>query len=195
MEITKESYIVTKEQMESVNTYVPVRIKSNWVSLVSERCIDQVNINAPINGEMRDMPPMYKENSELKSRYLMGAFVKFYLRGTFEPCKDNDDALMSDTEYDKWAGGHIFAQIERFKSDKDLRDTCFNMLNDFKDLERRLNVECHALLNAMNDSVSRELIVTQASVTPDAFQELMDSVENMKKLASAEITEVASNEE
>ena len=194
MELTKEVFKVTKEQMEAVNTYVPIRVKSNWVSMVADRCIDKVDINAPINGTMMEMPPMYKENTELKSRYLMGAFVKFYLLGSYEPCKDGDDALMSDTEYDQWAGGHIFAQIERFKSDKDLRDTCFNMLNDFKDLERRLNVECHAMLNAMNDDVARQLVAMQASVTPNAFQELMDSVENIKKLAAAE-KEEESNEE
>lgn len=181
--IERTIYIVEKEQVKSANTYVPIRIKSNWVHNVAERCIDAIDIIATIEGKDLEIPLMYKENTELKSRYLMGAFVKMYLLSDFEPCVDGDTALMSDTDYDKWAGGHVFSQIEKFKSDKDLRDICFNMLNDFKDLERRLNVECHALLNAKNDSVARQLVAMQASVSPEAVKQIMESVNEIKETA------------
>ena len=178
--IERETYIITEEQMANVNTYVPLKVKTNWVDMVAENCLQKMSISATINDEAIEMPPVYKEDMERKSRYLMGAFVKLYLRGNFEPEKDGDDALMPESEYDKWAGGHIFSQIEKFKANKELRDICFNLLNDYKDLEKRLNAECHALVTAMNDDVARQLVAMQAAATPESIQELVESFNEIK---------------
>jgi len=187
--IEREAYFITEEQMEKVNTYVPLKVKTNWVSMVAERCLQKIVISATIGGQDMDLPPVYKEDLEKKCRYLMGALVRFYLCGTFEPEKEDDDALMPEAEYDKWAGGHIFSQIEKFKSNKDLRDTCFNMLNDYKDLEKRLNAECYALLTAMNDDVARQLVAMQATVTPESFQELVESFNEIKDMENTNKSE------
>ena len=181
----RETYYITAEQMARVNTYLPLKIKASWVSMVAEKCLERMSISATVSGKDMEMPPRFKENTELKSRYLMGALVKLYLLGDFEPDTDGDDALMPESEYDKWAGGHVFSQIEKFKSDKDLRDTCFNLLNDYKDLERRLNAECHALLSAMNDDVARQLVAMEASVTPESVQGIMQSLTELTNAEKA----------
>ena len=179
--IERETYYITAEQMARVNTYLPLKAKTSWVSMVAEKCLEKMEISATVNEENMAFPPVYKESMNIKSRYLMGVFVKLYLLGDFETGEDEDPTLMPEEEYDKWAGGHIFAQIERFKADKDLRDTCFNLLNDYKDLERRLNAECHALLTAMNDGVARQLLAMEASVTPESVQDLMQSLNEIKE--------------
>jgi len=172
----RETYYITEEQMANVNTYVPIRAKSEWVGLVAEKCFDVMNINATLGDEDITMPGMYKENSETKSRYLMGVLVKLYLRGTWETGEDEDEWLMPIDEYDKWAGGHIFSQIEKFKSNQELRDICFNLLNDYKDLERRLNTEIHGLLLAMNDPATRQMAAMQLSMTPEAMEKAINSL-------------------
>ena len=170
---TKETYYITAEQMSKVATYIPLQIKMQWVSLVAEKCFDSLNISANMGDETVPMPHMFKENTDLKSRYLMGAFVKLYLHGTWETGEDEDEWLMPYDEYDKWAGGHIFSQIEKFKSNAEIRDKCFNLMNDFKDIERRLNTEIHGLIMAMNDPATRQMAAMQLQMTPEAMEQAL----------------------
>ena len=166
----RETYYITAEQMARVNTYLPLRAKTEWVELVAEKCMSRVQMSASLNDMAVDLPPMYKENAELKSRYLMGVFVRLYLRGSWEVAEDEDEWLMPIEEYDKWAGGHIFAQIEKFKAEKELRDICFNLLNDYKDLELRLKAEIRDMMAIMNDPASRQMASQQMSMTPEAME-------------------------
>ena len=183
-QIVRETYVVTEEAMEAVNTYLPIRIKTELVDQIADKCILPSQITASIDGEEMTMPTMYREDSNKKSRYLMGVFVRLYLCGTFESGDDKDIWLIPEDEYDKWAGGHIFNQIERFKQNPKFKNTCFDMMSDYKDFEKRLNVEVYSLLNAMNDDVARQLAAMQASVTPDSMEAIMEQVEKLQKIES-----------
>ena len=183
-QIVRETYVVTEEAMEAVNTYLPIRIKTELVDQIADKCILPSQITASIDGEEMTMPTMYREDSNKKSRYLMGVFVRLYLCGTFESGDDKDIWLIPEDEYDKWAGGHIFNQIERFKQNAKFKNTCFDMMSDYKDFEKRLNVEVYSYLNAMNDDVARQLAAMQASVTPDSMEAIMEQVEKLQKIES-----------
>lgn len=172
----KETYYITAEQMAKVNTYLPLQAKSEWVELIAQKCLNPVQVNATMEGMEIPLPTMYKENVEFRSRYLMGVFVKLYLRGSWEVGEGEDEWLMPIDEYDKWAGGHIFAQIEKFKADKDLRDICFNVLNDYKDLELRLKSELRDLMAIMNDPVARQMASMQMSMTPEAMEKAIQEL-------------------
>jgi hypothetical protein len=163
------TYYITKDQMKGVTTYIPLVAKLQWVELIASKCLNKVEMQANFMNNDFNLPPMYKENTEYKMRYLMGVFVRLYLRGSWEVGEDEDKWLIPVDEYDKWAGGHIFAQIEKFKSDAELRDICFNLMNDFKELTRYLNTEINSLINIMNDPAARQMASTQASMTPEAM--------------------------
>lgn len=178
----RETYVVTEEAMAEVNTYVPIRIKTELVDLIADKCLIPSQITASLNGEEMAMPTMYREDSNRKSRYLMGVFVRLYLCGTFDSGDDEDIWLIPEDEYDKWAGGHIFNQIERFKQNPKFKNTCFDMMSDYKDFEKRLNLEVYSYLNAMNDDVARQLAAMQASVTPDSVEGIMEQVKKLQKL-------------
>ena len=179
--MTIETYYVTPEQMKNVTTYLPIIAKTEWVKLVADKCFEVMESTAESGNSAIPMPPMYKENMEIKSRYLMGVFVRLYLRGTWEVGEGEDEWLMPIDEYDKWAGGHVFGQVEQFKADKELREIAFNLLSDFKDLERRLNCEINGLLSVMNDPAIRILATLQVSMTPEAMQEAMDQLNVAKE--------------
>lgn len=178
--IERETYYITAEQMKNVNTYIPLRAKMEWIDQVAERCMNKVEMTATYMDENIQMPPMYKENIEFKNRYLMGAFVKLYLRGSWETAENEDEWLMPIDEYDKWAGGHIFGQVEKFKSDYNLKDICFDMLNDFKDLTRMLNAEVSGLLRIMNDPAARQMASMQLSLTPESMERALEELQSAK---------------
>lgn len=170
---------ITEEMVQEANTYVPLMDKVAFVEYAAERCFDRLQVS--MKDDVLDLPmaPMYKENTQLKSRYLMGALLVLYLRQEYEPV-EGDLWLMAADDYDRWAGGHPFNQLERIKANAPaLRDKLFELLADYRDLEKRLSVEIRSLLQVMNDPVVRILGTMQAQTTPAAFQKGKEELEKL----------------
>ena len=163
---------ITKEIMLAARDYVPNAEKEAWAAENATKCFDKLSIKGS-DGE--PAPDMYMVNSGLKARYLMGAFVGMYLGQKFEAEQDGS-ALMSEADYDRWAGSHAINQIERWKRDADLRDKCYDMLSDFKDLEKRLSAQISGLLSVMNDPVMRqnEYMAAQVKQMPELLEQLKE---------------------
>lgn len=171
---------ITVEQIEKANEYVPFIEKEKFVNSVADKCFDRLQISADSGDENIPIPPMYKENSGLKMRYAMGAFVKLYLKEDFESV-EGEEYLMSLDDYDRYAGGHIFNQIERMKNgNADLRNKCFDLLQDYKVLEKMLNTEVYSLLQVMNEPVNRILAHIGAMTTPQAVEGFISSMQTLQ---------------
>lgn len=174
--VTREYYTISAEDLKNkVNTYIELAAKTEWVSLVSDSCMDKVALS--FDGE--SMPNMYMENADRKSRFLLGFFLRLYLHYNWEHSEGEDQIdewLVPYDEYDKWMRGHLFAQIEKFKSDKDVKDICFNLLAEYKDVERRLNNEIYGKLQVKNDPVTRQIMHQQMNMTPEAIEQLFDGL-------------------
>ena len=180
--ITKEYYTITAEDLKTkVTTYIDLQAKHEWVRLVSVKCLDQINASAMFQLDDGSLPPFYTENADRKSRYLLGFFLRLYMNWKWEVAEDEDEWLLPYEEYDKWMRGHIFAQIEKYKSDKDAKDICFNLLAEYKDVERRLNSELYGLLQTLNDPTSRQITAQITSVTPEAIEQLFSGMEKARE--------------
>ena len=167
--------------MQEAEAYVPISKKAEYVNYCAERCFDKLDITATSgNDTLSAMPPMWKENPELKARYMMGGLLKLYLKQNPQT-DENDEWLLTEQEYDRWAAAHILNQIERMKSNASLRDKCFDLLQDYKTLEKMLNTEVYGLIRVMNDSVSRIIAQIQASTTPESMKNAMAQLEQSKK--------------
>lgn len=186
---------ITENDLRNANTYVPLMKKVEFVDQCATACFDRLTIT-PDGSMGAALPYMYKENSQIKSRFLMGALVKLYLSKDFVPA-EGTEFLMSADDYDRYAGAHIFNQIERMKGKGvELRDIAFDLLHDFKDLEKRLNSEIYGLLQAQNDVVSRFQLLMTAQTSPEAFaaqraelDALMKEFEALKQGRSEETQE------
>lgn len=163
---------ITEKMLLSARDYVPYEEKEAWVNETASKCFDRMLITVDDDS----MPPMFKVNVGLKNRYLMAAFASLYMRVEFES-DPSDATLMSVAEYDKWASGHVFNQIERWKKDLELRDKCYDLLADFKSLEKWLMSEMNGLLDVQNDAVLR-----QSQINTLAFKELPTLLEELKEL-------------
>lgn len=162
---------ITKEMLLGARDYVELGVKETWCKDNAMKCFDKLSITA----DEEPAPPMYMLNAGLKARYLMAAFTAFYLRQDYEALAD-DNSLMSVEEYDRWAGSHVFNQIERWKSDREVRDKCFDVLADYKDLEKMFSVQINGMLAAMNDPVVRqnEYLSTQMKELPAVLEQLKE---------------------
>lgn len=178
--IKERKPITMKEVFAKANAYVPLMEKAAIVSHCAERCIDRVVVDT---GERfrGDVPPMYRENGQRKRRYLMGILARAYLRLDFDGCEE-DKWLMSADDYDLVGGVQLVNQIDRMKKQSDaLRDKAYDLLADYRDLEKMLNTEINANLAVMNDVVARMVMSSAAAMTPESMKELVELAEQVQK--------------
>lgn len=178
-----EKIILTAEMIQAAKDYIPIAMKETWVADNAAKCFDKLAITA--DGEQ--MPAMYMINDSLKARYLMAAFVGLYL-GAEYLADEKDPALMSAEDYDRWAGSHVFNQIERMKHNQDIRDKCFDMLYDYRILEKRFHSYIIGLLTVQNDAVIRqnEMIANQMKALPELLGQLKKLQEKVEQDAESE---------
>lgn len=176
-----EKIIITEEAFAGMRDYVPLREKLRFLDEAADGCFDRMELKIAVGADSLPMPPLYKENAGLKARMLMGAFVRLYVGAEFE-ADERCPWLMSEAEYDRWAGSHVMNQIRRFKKkDGALRDKAYDLLADWAELEQRFGYEVRAMLEVMNEPVSRMMMAAQQQTTPEVLQNLKNEMERAQK--------------
>lgn len=166
--ITEEAIIITEKTINDAVSYALCELKEKFVEDVYMKCLNRVDIMDP------PMPYMYMENTFLKSRYLMTALVKFYLRMDVET-EDGDMWLMTRNEYDRFGASHVIGQLNRFRNNNpDLKDKVFDLLRDYSDLERRLSNAIRSGLTVMNDPANRIFQKITMDVSEEALKSAVD---------------------
>lgn len=173
---------ITREIMEGARTYLPETEKEAFLDWCQDRCFDRIRVSTDGN---QDYPPMYRMASGMRTRYLSGALAGLYLGIEYEKAGE-DPYLPKDA--DTLEGSFLLNQIERWKSDKALRDKCFDMLSDYRELEKRLSTQVHGLLAVQNDPVVRQMLLTQmqAQILPGLVEELKRVQQERKEQISSD---------
>lgn len=185
---------ITEQIMEKASTYMPLMLKEAVAASYAYACVREtqniwdfakvLNGDAdqfdPTEQDLYGLPPTYCENTQMKSRVLMGVLLTSYLH-----VKDSsDDILCSIDEYDGWAGAHIMNQLERFKTNPKFKSKVFDIMSDYKDLERRLNAAIYAVCKDINDPCSRMIKAFSYLSSEEALEKaeevIRESMEGMK---------------
>lgn len=173
---------LTEEGLRAkAKSYASLEVKKRFLSDCAMRCFDKMEIGTE-NGE--PLPPFYKENGVRKAKYMMSALVIIYLGERAVDFAGDDPWELTDEEYDAYAASFPVSQLERIKKttqDKDLRDKVYDLLADYRLLEKLLNAECYGLLPAMNDTLSRFQMMMTMQSTPEAMEAVMTSLDEVRK--------------
>ena len=170
-----ERITITEETINNGVSYALCELKEKFVEDVYMKCLNRVDIMDP------PMPYMYMENTFLKSRYLMTALAKFYLRMDVET-EDGDMWLMTRNEYDRFGASHVIGQLNRFRNNNpDLKDKVFDLLRDYSDLERRLSNAIRSGLTVMNDPANRIFQKITMDVSEESLNAQKEQLEDLKK--------------
>ena len=95
---------------------------------------------------------------------------------------EDNVVVMSADDYDLVGGVQMVNQIDRMKKQSDaLRDKAYDLLADYRDLEKMLNTEINANLAVMNDVVARMAMSSAAAMTPESMKELVELAEQVQK--------------
>ena len=182
----ENKFEITKEIMANADTYMPLALKELISISKARECVKETNYIQPMgvdtqfNGEY-GMGPMYCESPSTKARILMTCLMVFYLK----VWPDSTDMICSLDDYDAWAKAHVLNQIERFKS-TEYREKAFDIISDYREMERHLNSAIYSVLRELNDPVKRfmEAFGTMGSI--EGIQEAVKSIEEAKDGIEAE---------
>lgn len=181
MEIVKNVCLTEEHLRDVAVSYVSMRDKEEFIKDVSPGCFDKMEIGTE-NGD--PLPPFYKESAVRKHRYMTAALLKLYLRLGYDTETEGDPWSITDESYEAASRSFLISQLERIKkrtADKELQDKIYDLLADYKLLEKLLNAECYGMLPAMNDTLSRFQMMMSAQTTPEAMEALMKATEETKR--------------
>lgn len=181
MEIVKNVCLTEEHLRDVAVSYVSMKDKEEFIKDVSIGCFDRMKIGTE-NGE--PLPPFYKESAVRKHRFMTAALMKLYLRIGFDTETDGDPWSITDDSYEAASSSFLVSQLERIKrrtADRELQDKIYDLLADYKLLEKLLNAECYGMLPAMNDTLSRFQMMMSAQTTPEAMEALLKATEETKR--------------
>ena len=183
--------IITREDVQNARTYMPILMKSQLASQIAIWCTDEA-----VGSGNEGVVPLYLENRTKRQLFLYGLLAKWYLKREFEcgsalVVDDGEekeveiDYFMTVESYDEWAGSHVMNQLERLKRDKEISDSVFDILQDFKALEAMIYGAVRDELEVRNDVVRRMSSSISAAITPSDVQGFVDEVKSFVKESEA----------
>lgn len=204
--------VITPEIVKNATDYIPLMKKQEMAETIAQKCIVKVLMKYTEKGDGTDsvpMPDRYQEYHMYTNLYLMGVLAHEYLHipyegdGAGEEHIDYENLKMPANVYDQWGESHVLNQLEQMKTDRELREKVFDLLNDFKDFRWMLAHEIDILLGHNNDVVTRMMQAIGTSIkemTADSMQELGEALQNEqlqetepeKKVSEEDIAKAAS---
>lgn len=159
---------ITDELMEKAKTYMPLAEKQTVSLQIAKLCLlDVVNEKetAEVN-KILALPAVQGENAALKSILLQNTLLAHYF----------DIALSEEQnayeQYDFYAGGALINQIERYKLNPAFKEKAFDIISDFKDLQRMVYIEIENLKLHYNNPIYRLLSAISVYATPEKVKEI-----------------------
>ena len=183
-----EKFKITQETMASADTYITIATKELIASTMARACVKPTYMIHSF--EEKDetyydgaygLAPAYGESPSSKARVMMTILNVYYLH----IWQDDRPLMCSQDEYDACDGAHILNQIERMKSGE-YREKAFDILADYREMEKYLNSAIYSVLRELNDPVKRFMEAIGAIGSIDGIQAALDSIQESKEGIAAE---------
>lgn len=173
-----EKFIITEEMIQNAEDYIPLAEKSAYAMLCAPLCTKELEFDGGVNSENAiPLPTIKGEEPGVKALAVMRFFLSHYLKIELP-----DD--FTDKEYDKYAGSHIFNQVERFKGTP-LKDKVFDILADFKEFKKILDAHIANEILRNNEPIERLQCFLTVNTSPEtiknAFAEMNETLGEIEK--------------
>lgn len=172
---------VTKEMLKNAITYMPLSIKKDVSKQIAELCLVDIDTDEQnkIGESLISLPHLKGEDLALKSILMLNTLIGFYFDQDLPETDENGEELDSFKKYDEYAGGHLLNQIERFKSDPEVKDIVFDLMSDYKEFKKMVDTELYNMKANANDPIPRFSAAVAVLGAPETMATI---VEEIKKL-------------
>lgn len=159
---------ITPEMIKVAKSYIPLSEKVAIAKAVAEACIEplETSVLSVQADNTLALPKQYEENIYLKKLYLAQYFLSEYLNIQLP---EN----FTGADYDKFFASHPMNQLERMKGSTELKNKVFDILADFKELKKIVDIEIYNAKAARNDGLERLLAGITVVSTPENVEALV----------------------
>ena len=183
---------ITRDTIKNARTYLNIGAKQRLSEQIAGWVVQPVEMN---QDDVFSIPPIYKENRALKNMLKMGILCKFYLQMDFDCDKirfvDTEGNLIEEKPidyyptmeaFDDMASSAIMNQLERMKKcDKEIINTIFDFMYDYKTLEQMVNAEIKDYLAQKNDVISRAVNMLELLVSEKNLEKMQNTLTELQK--------------
>ena len=183
---------ITRDTIRNARTYLNIGAKQRLSEQIAGWVVQPVEMN---QDDVFSIPPIYKENRALKNMLMMGILCKYYLQMEFDCDKirfvDTEGNLIEEKPidyyptmeaFDDMASSAIMNQLERMKKcDKEIINTIFDFMYDYKTLEQMVNAEIKDYLAQKNDVISRAVNMLELLVSEKNLEKMQNTLTELQK--------------
>lgn len=178
-----KKFIITEEMVIKATDYIPLIEKDAIAKIFAANCLDEaeVGIDGERANEVLALPSIAQENIAKKQMYLTLLLLDNYLHIKLP----ND---FTSEVCDEFAKFHPMNQLERLKKGSDqVRNKVFDIISDFRELEKMINTEIFNLKAVRNSTIDRVLAGIGVMLTPEMVQKMV--AELQKTIGEIETTQ------
>lgn len=172
------AFVITKEMIEKANTYMPIEEKISLSKIIAEKCVDIIpqSRKNPISdraNKILSLPLPEGELPSLKSMLTLSVLLGFYLDIDIDT--ENKNA-MTFASYDEYANSHPLNQLDRLKSNAEIRDKVYDLVADFKEFKKMVDTEIYNIRAYRNDPLVRLAATVGLYLTKENLVKLKDTL-------------------
>ena len=182
------AFKVTKELLKNAITYMPLRSKIGVAKQIADLCLEDIDTDEQnkIGESLIALPHLKGEDLALKNMLLLNTLIGYYFDQDMPEDKDPYE------RYDEYAGGHLLNQIERFKSDPEVKDIVFDLLSDYKEFKKIVDTELYNRKANCNDLIPRFSAAVAVLSTPETMNTIIEELKRVGE-EKARVTEDKKN--
>lgn len=149
---------ITKEMIQNANDYISISEKEYMAEIIADTCIAE------------------SENGTFYERFAMKVMQEgiFFLSAYLKVDVTIKENVSGQEQYDEYYKDHIFNQIERLKTDTDIKAKIFDILLDYKEFCKFVDKEIERKLKEKND------LILRAGKAVEQNPEILKKVEETK---------------
>ena len=171
-------FIITKEHLKNAKTYMPIADKIETAKTIADLCLENIDIDEQnaIGESLISLPHLKGENLALKTILLTNTLLGYYLDISIPAEKEDGTEINVFERHDYYAGGHLLNQIERFKSDPEVKDIAFDLLSDYKEFKKIVDTELYNAKSNANDPIPRFSSTVAVLSTEDSMKKILEEI-------------------
>lgn len=186
-----KSITIKESDIEAARDYMPIATKEQMARLLTTLCVEEVP--NPASSKVQPLPNLVRENRRMRQQCLYGVFVQYYLNMSEELQEleyiDRDgekktqkaNYCLSADAADRWAGSHVFNQMERLKRAKGkVSEKVYDIMYDYKTFENIFLGSISDEVRGRNDPALRMVQLMNMQASPEDLRQLVDVVETYK---------------
>lgn len=171
------AFVITKEMIEKANAYMPIEEKISLSKIIAEKCVDIIpqSRKTPVS-DRASLPLPEGELPSLKSMLTLSVLLGFYLDIDIDAEGKN---AMTFASYDEYANSHPLNQLDRLKSNAEIRDKVYDLVADFKEFKKMVDTEIYNIRTYRNDPLVRLAATVGLYLTKENLAKLKDDLSKM----------------